>query len=67
MLPEGPWCLPLSNVLVPHNFGVFYSLPPQVHELLEGTDCLSVISGEPGPGLVVMMLVERMFKPSSVD
>ena len=22
-----PWCLPLSDVSVPHNFGVSYSLP----------------------------------------
>ena len=30
----------LKSLLHPHNFGVFYSLPPQIHELLEGTDCV---------------------------
>ena len=36
--------LPLSNVLLSHSFGVSYSLPPQVHELLEVMGCVFLSS-----------------------
>ena len=59
--------LPLSNVLVCHSSGVSYSLPPQVHELLEGMGCVFLSSvRSPAQDLWFWMLVEWMFKPSLI-
>ena len=65
--PVGAVWLPLSNVLVCHSLGVSYSVPPQVHELLEVMGCVFLSSVRSlAQDLWFWMHVEWMFKLSLI-